>query len=88
MEETYQLVCSSLILSLIFPTARGLQYLHEVGIEHRILHRDIKSSNILLDESWKAKTTDFGLSRVGPANTQSTFLSPMYVAQSDILIQG
>jgi serine/threonine protein kinase len=54
--------------------AKGLCYLHEdKGNHHRVLHRDIKSSNILLDENWKAKVSDMGLAKVGPAN-QFTFL--------------
>ncbi|PWA39881.1 protein kinase-like domain, Phloem protein 2-like protein [Artemisia annua] len=53
--------------------AKGLCYLHEDKGNHRVLHRDIKSSNILLDENWKAKVSDMGLAKVGPAN-QFTFL--------------
>uniref|UniRef100_A0A1J3HNM1 non-specific serine/threonine protein kinase n=1 Tax=Noccaea caerulescens TaxID=107243 RepID=A0A1J3HNM1_NOCCA len=46
--------------------ARGLTYLHE-EMDFQIIFRDFKSSNILLDEDWKAKLSDFGLARLGPA---------------------
>nr|GEX28236.1 cytochrome b5-like heme/steroid binding domain-containing protein [Tanacetum cinerariifolium] len=56
--------------------AYGLQYLHDPqeGSEQSVLHRDIKSGNILLDEKWKPKIADFGLSKYGPANQPFTSL--------------
>lgn len=48
--------------------ARGLLYLHE-EIQPRILHRDIKASNILLDQNYVPKLSDFGLARILRDNT-------------------
>ncbi|KAF5481470.1 hypothetical protein F2P56_002116 [Juglans regia] len=49
-------------MKVILGTAKALAYLHE-AIEPKVVHRDIKSSNILIDDEFNAKVSDFGLAK-------------------------
>ncbi|XP_022633197.1 cysteine-rich receptor-like protein kinase 1 isoform X2 [Vigna radiata var. radiata] len=57
-EKRFQIICG---------IAEGLAYLHE-GSGTKIIHRDIKSSNILFDENMNPKIADFGLSHIVTGN--------------------
>ncbi|KAF0905022.1 hypothetical protein E2562_000833 [Oryza meyeriana var. granulata] len=72
-------------LDIAVETASALEYLHTV--EPQVVHRDVKTNNILLDEGFHVKVADFGLSRLFPADAthvstapQGTpgYLDPMY----------
>ncbi|XP_059064408.1 proline-rich receptor-like protein kinase PERK9 [Cryptomeria japonica] len=62
-DEIDMIIDWSIRFKIILDMVRGLTYLHE-GAHMCIIHRDIKHSNILLDENFSAKICDFGLARI------------------------
>jgi serine/threonine protein kinase len=85
--------------SIALDIARGLHYLHNQGV----LHRDLKSANVLIDDTWRAKLTDFGLSKIQSASIMTIsersraiqWMAPesltrycVYTEQSDIYSYG
>ncbi|XP_002985846.2 phytosulfokine receptor 2 [Selaginella moellendorffii] len=83
-------------LAILRETARGLEYLHR-GCNPHIVHRDIKSSNILLDGDLRAHVADFGLARLMlPSDTHVTtelvgtlgYIPPEYAQSSEASLRG
>jgi serine/threonine protein kinase len=57
-----------LVLTCALQAARGMLYLH--SHQPPICHRDLKSSNLVVDDHWVVKVTDFGMSRIVPKKIQ------------------
>ncbi|KAM3686842.1 hypothetical protein ACB098_10G033500 [Castanea mollissima] len=84
-------------LEIILGSAEGLAYLHG-GLEVQVIYRDFKSSNVLLDEDFKAKLSDFGLAREGPQGDRTHvstavvgtygYAAPEYVDTGHLTIQS
>ncbi|KAA3456711.1 protein kinase APK1A, chloroplastic-like [Gossypium australe] len=65
----FQPLSWSLRLKVALGAAKGLAFLHSA--ETRVIYRDFKTSNILLDTNYNAKLSDFGLAKDGPTGDKS-----------------
>ncbi|XP_018675641.2 receptor protein kinase TMK1-like [Musa acuminata AAA Group] len=57
-------------LNIALDVARGIEYLHNFA-NHCFIHRDLKSSNILIGDDYRAKVSDFGLAKLAPDGKKS-----------------
>ncbi|KAL5713813.1 non-specific serine/threonine protein kinase [Ranunculus cassubicifolius] len=86
----------NLRLKIVLGAARGLAFLH--SSEKQIIYRDFKASNILLDGSYNAKLSDFGLAKNGPMGGASHvttrvmgtygYAAPEYVATGHLYVKS
>ncbi len=80
--DARQRMDARLRLSVLLQLAQGVAYLHRLNI----LHRDLKSDNVLLMADWTAKVADFGLTRFVNAKKMTQVGTPMWMAPE--IIQG
>ncbi|XP_060168696.1 receptor-like kinase TMK3 [Lycium barbarum] len=79
-------------LNIALDVARGMEYLHNLA-HQSFIHRDLKSSNILLDDDFRAKVSDFGLVKLAPDKERSVatrlagtfgYLAPEYAVTGKV----
>lgn len=83
-------------IKIAIGAARGLAFLH--ASDDRVIYRDIKAANILLDGVYNAKISDFGLAKLGPSASQSHittrvmgsygYAAPEYVATGHLYVKS
>ncbi|CAG7869360.1 hypothetical protein HID58_021900 [Brassica napus] len=92
MKNTVHILSWKQRFTIIIGISEGLEYLHR-GSEVKIIHRDIKTSNILLDQNLSPKIADFGLARsLGTDKTQTNtgiagtlgYLAPEYLIKGQL----
>ncbi|KAL8214579.1 hypothetical protein R6Q57_004028 [Mikania cordata] len=74
-------------IQICLDIAHGLNYLHTSTKEKQtIIHRDIKSANILLDDNWVAKIADFGLSKLHHLCAQRSTMVTQNIAGTEVYL--
>ncbi|XP_037496912.1 LOW QUALITY PROTEIN: rust resistance kinase Lr10 [Jatropha curcas] len=73
-EERNNLLSNEKMYEICLGVARGIDYLHR-GCDMQILHFDIKPHNILLDEKFNPKISDFGLAKLYPTYSNTVTLT-------------
>ncbi|KAL2457661.1 Protein kinase superfamily protein [Forsythia ovata] len=83
-------------LKIAIGAARGLAFLH--SSDKLIIYRDFKASNILLDENYNAKISDFGLAKLGPSGGKTHvttrvmgtygYAAPEYIASGHLYVKS
>ncbi|KAL4572790.1 hypothetical protein LXL04_019575 [Taraxacum kok-saghyz] len=94
--STVQPLPWDLRLKILIGAAEGLAFLHTS--EKQVIYRDFKASNILLDGSYNAKISDFGLAKIGPSASQSHvttrvmgtygYAAPEYVSTGHLYVKS